>query len=41
MNVQRFALVYCNGDGWTNGDSAIDEVMKKCKDVGITDCSMV
>ena len=31
--------VYRKSDGWTNGDSAIDEVMKKCKDVGITDCS--
>ena len=41
VNVQRFAPVYRNSDGWTNGDSAIDEVMKKCKDVGITDHSMV
>ena len=41
LNVQRFAPGYRNSDGWTNGDSAIDEVMKKCKDVGITDHSMV
>ena len=41
VNVQRFAPGYRNSDGWTNGDSAIDEVMKKCKDVGITDRSMV
>ena len=31
--------VYRKSDGWTIGDSAINEVMKKCKDVGITDCS--
>ena len=41
VNVQRFAPGYRNGDGWTNGDSAIEEVMKRCKDVGITDHSMV
>ena len=33
--------MYRNGDGWTNGDSAINEVMKKCKDDGITDRSVV
>ena len=31
----------CYSDGWTIGDSATDEGMKKCKDVGITDRSVV
>ncbi len=33
-----FAWCTTKSDGWTDGDFAIDEVMKKCKDVGITDC---
>ena len=38
---QRFAPVYRNSDSWTNDDSPIDEVMKKCKQVGIADRSEV
>ncbi len=38
---QRFAPVYRNSDSWTNDDSPIDEVMKKCKEVGIADRSEI
>ena len=41
VNVHRFAPVYRYSDSWTHGESAIDEVMKKGKDVGITDRSVV
>ena len=33
--------MYRNSDSWTNDDSPIDEVMKKCKEVGIADRSEV
>ena len=41
LNMQKLAPVYRNSDGLIKGETVIDEVMKKYKDVGITDRSMV
>ena len=38
MNVQKFAPVYRNTVGLIMGETVLIEVMKKFKDVGITDC---
>ena len=40
-NVQKFAPAYRNTYGLLKGETVIDEVRKKCKDVGITDRSRV
>ena len=41
MNVQKFAPVYRNTVGLIMGETVLVEVMKKFKDVGITDYDLV
>ena len=41
MNVQKFAPVYRNTVGLIMGETVLVEVMKKFKDVGITDHGLV
>merc|ERR1712190_405589 len=41
VNMQKYAPVYRNSEDLATGKKVIDEVMKKYKDVGITDRSMV
>ena len=37
VNVQKFAPVCCNTEGWIRDETVIDEVRKNCKDACITD----
>eukprot|EP00415_Alexandrium_ostenfeldii_P004692 UN4692 len=39
--MQKYAPVYRNADDLTTGKGVVDEIMKKYKDVGITDRSMI
>merc|ERR1712087_807050 len=41
VNMQKYAPVYRNAEDMAKGKGVIDEIMKKYKDVGISDRSMV
>merc|ERR1712232_1223303 len=41
VNMQKYAPVYRNSDDLAKGKVIVDEILKKYKDVGITDRSMV
>merc|ERR1712087_638619 len=41
VNMQKYAPVYRNSDDLAKGKGIVDEILKKYKDVGITDRSMV